>query len=125
MRVMGYHWLMDLWGLPPEAIGDEARLQQLMVEAARSSGAVVVDARFFRFEPQGASGAVIIAESHLTIHTWPEFGYAAADVFTCGDPALGERIYARLVETLRPGQHRVQRFERGFEAAAPGVGAAS
>ena len=56
-----------------------------MNQAAELAGATIVSSNFHHFSPHGVSGVVIIAESHLTIHTWPEYGYAAVDLFTCGD----------------------------------------
>ena len=64
---------------------DVARVQQIMVSAAKEANAEVLKVAFHRFQPQGVSGVVVIAESHLSIHTWPESGYAAVDFYTCGD----------------------------------------
>ncbi|HHY11868.1 MAG TPA: adenosylmethionine decarboxylase, partial [Firmicutes bacterium] len=64
---------------------DLERIREILVSAALSAGAEVLETTFHRFSPQGISGVVVISESHLAIHTWPELGYAAVDVFTCGD----------------------------------------
>lgn len=72
------------------------RVEQAMVKAARDSGSTVVSSCFHKFEPQGVSGVVIIAESHLTVHAWPEHDYAAVDIFTCG----GHQIFDQAVDSL-------------------------
>jgi S-adenosylmethionine decarboxylase proenzyme len=90
---LGTHTLVDLTGCDPHRLDDRDGIRDCMLEAARRSGCTIVNDTFHRFSPHGVSGVVVIAESHLTIHTWPEFGFAAVDMFTCGtlsaDAALG------------------------------------
>ena len=74
----------DQW-LDFEILNDVKKVEEIMVNAALESGAEVREYVFHKFSPQGVSGVVVISESHLAIHTWPELGYAAVDVFTCGD----------------------------------------
>jgi len=81
---LGRHVLAELFGCKAEMLNNADAIRDAMVAAARSAGAEVVGEFFHRFSPHGVSGVVVISESHLTIHTWPEHGYAAADVFTCG-----------------------------------------
>ncbi len=66
-------------------LSDVDGIHSMMIEAAKAANATVMQSAFHRFEPQGVSGTVILAESHLSIHTWPEKGYAAMDFYTCGD----------------------------------------
>lgn len=73
----------------------------------------MVSSHFHRFSPQGVSGVVIIAESHLTIHTWPEHGYAAVDVFTCGRPEIAEAVMALVITALAAETIHKTSFERG------------
>ena len=73
-----------------------------MTEAAKTAGATVVKTVFHHFSPHGISGVVVIAESHLAVHTWPEHGYASIDIFTCGEAALTERIAEHLLTALQP-----------------------
>ena len=84
-RRLGRQVLIDLYDCPREVLDDEKLIASSMIAAAREAGAAVVDSTFHRFSPCGVSGVVSIRESHLAIHTWPEFGYAAVDLFTCGD----------------------------------------
>jgi S-adenosylmethionine decarboxylase proenzyme len=85
MQALGKHILVEFYGCNSEKLKDSNMLQQEFENAANISGATVVDSTFHTFSPYGVSGVVVIAESHLTIHTWPEYGYAAVDLFTCGD----------------------------------------
>ncbi len=80
---VGRHVLADLFGCDPAWIDDVGRVERALREAARVAGATVVGGVFHRFVPQGASGVLLVAESHLSVHTWPERAFVAADLFTC------------------------------------------
>ncbi len=84
MKGLGRHVLAEVYGCEFGVLNDLDRIREVMVNAALSAGAEVIETTFHRFSPQGISGVVVISESHLAIHTWPELGYAALDVFTCG-----------------------------------------
>ena len=84
-QALGRHILCELKGCDPEVLNNRKRIEQIMVDAALEAGAEVREVAFHKFSPQGVSGVVVISESHLAIHTWPELGYAAVDVFTCGE----------------------------------------
>jgi S-adenosylmethionine decarboxylase len=81
----GTHIICELSGCDRKALTDLEGVRDTMVAAAREANAEVLKVAFHRFQPHGVSGVVVIAESHLSIHTWPESGYAAVDFFTCGD----------------------------------------
>ncbi len=85
MKPLGRHVLAEIYGCDFEILNDVKKVEEIMVNAALESGAEVREYVFHKFSPQGVSGVVVISESHLAIHTWPELGYAAVDVFTCGD----------------------------------------
>ena len=85
MQALGRHILAEVYGCDFSTLNDLDKIRDILVRAAVSAGAEVREVAFYRFSPQGVSGVVVISESHLAIHTWPEFGYAALDVFTCGD----------------------------------------
>jgi len=85
MKPLGRHILAEIYGCEFDALNDVQNVQETMINAALEAGAEVREYVFHKFSPQGISGVVVISESHLTIHTWPELGYAAIDVFTCGD----------------------------------------
>lgn len=85
MEALGRHILAEVYECDGELLDSLENVETIMVDAAVAAGATVREVVFHKFCPQGVSGVVVIAESHLTIHTWPELGYAAVDVFTCGD----------------------------------------
>jgi S-adenosylmethionine decarboxylase len=89
-----------------------------MINGAIGSGAVVLGDSFHHFSPHGVSGVVIIAESHLSIHTWPEYGYAAADVFSCGTAVEPEKASRTLIEKLGARNHSLTEIPRGVLVTA-------
>lgn len=84
-KPIGIQLMAELWECNREKIDSPKRIEEIMLRAAQGAGAEIIGSMFHEFEPQGVSGVVVIAESHLTIHTWPEQGYAAVDIFTCGE----------------------------------------
>ena len=99
MKSLGYHLILELEGCPSSALDDRETVSRVMTQAVEASGATLIQPFFHQFAPQGVSGVVIISESHFSIHTWPEYGYAAVDIFTCGDQIDMDVA----VETLRRG----------------------
>jgi S-adenosylmethionine decarboxylase len=81
----GTHIICELSDCDARILTDLKRVRSIMVAAAKEANAEILKVAFHRFNPQGVSGVVVIAESHLSIHTWPESGYAAVDFYTCGD----------------------------------------
>jgi len=110
---LGDHRLLDCYDCADALLRDAAALERTLTEAAEKAGARVVKAVFHTFSPHGASGVVVIAESHLAIHTWPERGFAAIDLFTCAGPALADRLEAAVLEAFAPARIETQRFLRG------------
>lgn len=85
MKRLGQHILAEFSDCDRDLLNDLTSIESILTEAARQARATIVDKVFHKYNPHGLSGVVVIAESHISIHTWPEYGYAAADVFTCGD----------------------------------------
>lgn len=85
MDTMGRHVIAELWECDTNKLNNMEYIERLFVNAALEAGAEVREVAFHKFAPQGVSGVVIISESHLTIHSFPEHGYASIDVYTCGD----------------------------------------
>ena len=81
----GKHYLIDLRDCDPEIIKSVDPTREIVLRAAKECGATILDDHFHQFHPIGVSGVVLIAESHISVHTWPESGFAAADIFTCGE----------------------------------------
>lgn len=97
METMGRHVIAELWGCKFEKLNDIQQIERIFVNAALKSGAEVREVVFHKFAPQGVSGVVIISESHLTIHSFPEHGYASVDVYTCGniDPHIATNYISK------------------------------
>ena len=112
MNYLGRHLILELTCCPEALLVDCPRIQSLMEAAARIMGATIVESRFHHFSPLGVSGVVIIMESHLTVHTWPEYGYAAVDIFTCGDIDL-ERGTDFLVREFGAQTVSIKSLDRG------------
>lgn len=85
MKALGRHILVEFLNCKADVLNDVVQIEKAMVEAAQIAGATVINSTFHHFSPYGVSGVVVIQESHLAIHTWPEYRYAAVDLFTCGD----------------------------------------
>ena len=114
MNALGRHLLMELEDCNEETLNDLETLKAAMLAAADEAGATVLGESFHRFAPHGISGVVVIAESHLFIHTWPEYGYAAADIFTCGTTVHPEKAAEVLIEKLGARKHTIQEIQRGI-----------
>jgi S-adenosylmethionine decarboxylase len=111
--------LLELFDCDAEAITSLELVRSAMIEAAKRAQATIVDVVFHEFNPFGISGVVVIAESHLAIHTWPEYRYAAVDVFSCGDVLQPQVAVDYLVEQFGAGRTAVVEMQRGvFPRAA-------
>ena len=107
----GTHVLLDVHSA--RHLDDADRLEAVLRAAAESIGATVITAHFHSFGTgSGVTGVVLLRESHISVHTWPETGYAALDLFVCGDMDV-EPAIALLIDTLRPAAHDVRRVARG------------
>jgi S-adenosylmethionine decarboxylase len=121
MKPIGTHILADMWGVGRAVLDDIPALRNAMKEAAESSGLNVIDTRFHKFVPQGVTGYVMLSESHISIHTWPESGMAALDVFTCGDGRAGRNACLAIIGRLGAARHRISVLERGGAVPASPV----
>ena len=116
MKALGRHILAEFHGCSEEILNDVGKIEELMLAAAEKARASVVDSRFHAFSPIGVSGVVIIMESHLAIHTWPEAGYAAVDLFTCGEDLEPWAAFDFLEEAMKAERHASIEILRGQEA---------
>jgi S-adenosylmethionine decarboxylase proenzyme len=112
---VGSQIVLDLYECLTDRLDDITWVQETMTEAARIAGATIVDVIFHKFAPWGISGVVVISESHLAIHIWPESRYAAIDVFTCGSSMDLERAVRYLVDTFQAERVDSHCFHRGKE----------
>ena len=114
MNALGKDLLLELKDCNSEVLNDLVFLRGVLLAAAREAGAEVLGESFHQFNPHGVSGVVIIAESHLFIHTWPECGYAAVDIFTCGDSVQPEKAAQKLIKELGAKSHSILEIQRGI-----------
>ncbi|MCE3234904.1 MAG: S-adenosylmethionine decarboxylase related [Vampirovibrio sp.] len=112
-NVLGQHLLVEFYNCNPDVLDDVAGIEKHMNDAARACGATIVQSSFHRFEPWGVSGVVVISESHLAIHTWPEYGYASVDLYTCGDEIQPDAAYEHLKQVLQAELSETQLLKRG------------
>ena len=111
---LGQHVLAELFECDPNILNNVTMVEKLMTEAALECGATIVQKCFHMFNPYGVSGVVIIAESHLAIHTWPELGYAAVDLFTCGDKCDPKVSYEYLKKMFNSRNASYTELKRGI-----------
>lgn len=114
MHALGTHLLIELKDCNSRILRDVGAVQDAMVAAAKAAQATIVGVSFHEFSPFGVSGVVVIAESHLTIHTWPEYRYAAADIFTCGDILQPEVAADHLIKAFQCKTPSVVEMKRGI-----------
>lgn len=114
MEALGRQILVEFYDCDKEVLKDEYLIREIMIEAVRKSRATIVTDTFHTFSPFGVSGVVVIAESHVAIHTWPEHGYAAVDVFTCGETIDPWVIQKYLEEHFRSGNASSMELKRGL-----------
>ena len=111
---IGRHYVVEMQGCDPERLRYVDDLRRVLLRAADKASATVVGFAFHQFMPEGASGVLLIAESHVAMHTWPEHAYMAMDVFTCGDE-MDPEIAIRVVKEGVDAQHvHVETLDRGF-----------
>jgi S-adenosylmethionine decarboxylase len=121
LEALGRHLLLELRDCNRDKLNDLDLLRQTMLGAAEETGATVIGEIFHQFSPQGVTGVVAIAESHLCIHTWPEFGYAAVDIFTCGEGFEPNDAARLIVERLEAHAPEFTEVTRGILDLVPSV----
>ena len=113
MDYLGNHLLVELYDCNEKKLNDLSLIESVLGEAGRISGATALKTSFHQFAPQGVSGVIIIAESHFTIHTWPEYGYAALDIFTCGHTINNQKALDFIEKELDVKTLSVTELKRG------------
>jgi len=114
MKQLGTHLVIDAWHCPADLLNDPERIRTAILDAVTAGEATLIDFCVHQFSPHGVTATATLAESHIAIHTWPEYGYFAADLFFCGRG--NPRKAAEHLETaLQAGQVNRREFERGFE----------
>ncbi|MEW6142186.1 MAG: adenosylmethionine decarboxylase [Chloroflexota bacterium] len=121
MKALARHLLIELKDCRHDRLNDLDFLRDTLKDAAIAAGATVIQDSFYQFAPYGISGVVIIAESHLSIHTWPEFNYAAVDIFTCGMTTRPEEAADLVARRLESKDTRLREVKRGLMPEVPAV----
>ena len=108
------HYVLELFQCKKSLLDDIPFIENLMLEAARIANTTVVSKSFHQFSPHGISGTIVITESHFNIHTWPEHGFAAVDLFTCGDKLNPDQAKEYIVSQLEAKDYDYTSFRRGI-----------
>ena len=114
MNALGTHLLVELRECNPDILKSLDKVRNALVSAAKEARATIVDISFHEFNPFGISGVVVIAESHLTVHTWPEYNYAAIDIFTCGEVIKPEVAASYLIKQFECKSPSIVEMKRGI-----------
>jgi len=121
LAALGKHLLLELKDCDAGLLNDMDYLREALNGVAILIGATVIKDSFYQFSPQGISGVVIIAESHISIHTWPEYCFAAVDVFTCGEVIEPAKAVKPMVEKLKAKSTSYIELKRGVLIESPAV----
>jgi S-adenosylmethionine decarboxylase len=113
LKHLGKHLILELWGCESKALDDQEGIENMLVNAVDSCGATLICVKTHKFSPQGVTGVAVLAESHISIHTWPELGYAAMDIFTCGEHVNPEDALSTIRAFLKPDNFEVIDIKRG------------
>lgn len=113
MHSLGKHLLIELYDCNSELLDNLEWVKATLVEGAKRARATIVDVVFHEFNPFGVSGVVVIAESHLAIHTWPEYRYAAVDIFSCGEALRGSEAASYVIEQFGAARVSMVEMQRG------------
>jgi len=114
MNALGRHILAEYYECDIRILNDLELLEHYMREAVIKSGATIIDSSFHQFSPHGVSGVIVIAESHMAMHTWPEYGYAAVDFFTCGEWVDPWKAFEFMNEKLKSVRNSTKELKRGL-----------
>jgi len=114
LKTLGRHVLVELYNCDPATIKDVRKIEDIMVGAAKAAKCHIVDVVFHNFNPHGISGVVVIAESHLSIHTWPEYNFASVDIYTCGNEVDPWKAYNYLLKHFKAKGVTALELKRGM-----------
>lgn len=114
MEALGRQILVEFYDCKESNINDVEYIESSLIKATQASNATIISHNFHKFSPYGVSGVVVIAESHVAIHTWPEYNYAAVDIFTCGDTIDPWTIQEHLKEYLESKNVSSMEMKRGL-----------
>lgn len=111
--MIGTHYILEMYDCPVDVLDNEKLIADVIRTAVERAGLNLLKLATYKFTPQGVTAVGLISESHVSIHTWPEYGYCAADVFTCGSPRSAKIVVDHLLEAFSPADYELKRFKRG------------
>lgn len=114
MKSLGNHLIIELYDCNADIINDLHKVENILMESVNISGAEIIAPVFHKFNPHGVSGVIVIAESHFSIHTWPEYGYCAVDIFTCGDTINSQKALIFMKKAFEAKSISVVETKRGI-----------
>ena len=114
-RPDGYHLMMEFYGCDQEKINSRKFLHNIVKSAVKEVGLTSLGSRFHQFQPHGVTGFTLLAQSHISFHTWPEFGYLVLDIFTCGDQNQADKLAHHFMQQLRPDRVNRQVGRKGYK----------
>lgn len=115
METIGTHYIVEMFDCPNHLLNDQAFVDGAMREAIIASDAELIEGISHQFSPQGVTALGLLSESHISIHTWPEHGYVAADIFTCGTRADPHKACICLIVAFQAGRHVLKKLTRGID----------
>jgi S-adenosylmethionine decarboxylase len=115
---VGTHLICELWNCDRKALDDPGLIDRAIKAAIEESGATLIGIQSHQFAPQGVTAVALLKESHLSIHTWPETGYAAVDIFTCGDHTMPQKAALVMKKSLGAKSIKTIKLSRGLPEQA-------
>lgn len=120
MKALGRQILVEYYDCDANLINDVDHVERVLLDGTKLAKATIISHNFHKFSPHGVSGTVVIAESHVAIHTWPEYGYAAVDIFTCGETIDPWVIQEHIKEHFKSAKVSSMELKRGLFKVGPG-----
>ena len=119
--MIGKHYILELYDCDPIKLNDEAFVRTTITTSAKIAGATLINLMTHRFTPRGVTGLALLAESHISIHTWPEIGYGAVDIFTCGDHTMPDRACDVFIQEFVAQRHFLRKLKRATPQKLPSI----
>lgn len=110
-KYLGIHLIAEFWG--GRIIEDRKKIREILIKAVKKANNTPLGILIHRFQPQGLTGIVLLAESHIAIHSWPEFKYVAIDIYTCGNKANPMKALEYIKKQFRPKKSEIKKIKRG------------
>jgi len=120
-KPLGVHCILELFGCPSELLDDLNFIERAIEEGSKAARSSLIHITSHKFSPQGVTAVGLLAESHLSVHTWPERNYAAVDIFTCGERTQPEHACELLVQLFQPKQYSLLVLSRGWQGESPRI----